>query len=102
MLKSLRSKKPIAIALIGIMTVTTAALAAIKVAPKAITDTVTIHADKDAGDVILSRQDGSVAYSRRCGEFPCQIDISSLEKGEYSVMIKSDGDVEHMVGLYKE
>ncbi len=101
MLKSLRSK-PVAIALIGLMTVTTAALAAIKVAPKPTTDSVTVYSEKPKGDVILSNQDGTIALSRTCAQFPCKIDISALSRGEYDVMIRNGTDIVHMVGLYKE
>tara|TARA_R110000868_G_scaffold79102_1_gene225148 strand:+ start:105384 stop:105767 length:384 start_codon:yes stop_codon:yes gene_type:complete len=101
MLKSLRSK-PVVIALVGVLTVTTAALAAIRVAPKAITDSVTIHADQPKGEVILSYQDGSIAMNKNCGSFPCRIDISRLQKGEYDVMIRNGTDIQNMVSLYKE
>ena len=61
MLRSLRSK-PVAIALIGLMTITTAALAAIKSAPKPTTDSVTIHSEMAKGEVTLSHQeDGTIA-----------------------------------------
>jgi len=101
MLKSLRSK-PVAIALISFMTITTAALAAIKIAPKPTTDSVTIYSDIKKGEVILSRPDGTIAFLRDCVKFPCQIDISSLGQGEYGVMIRNGTDIQHMVGLYKE
>lgn len=101
MLKSLRSK-PVAIALICLITGTTAALAAIKIAPRPITDSVTIYSEKPNGEVILSHQNGTVAFNRNCKKFPCQLDISALSKGEYDVMIRNGTDIEHMVGLYKE
>lgn len=101
MLKSLRSK-PVAIALISFMTITTAALAAIKIAPKPTTDSVTIYSETKKGEVILSRPDGTIALLRDCVKFPCQIDISALGQGEYGVMIRNGTDIQHMVGLYKE
>ncbi|OKH87533.1 hypothetical protein LF95_12175 [Thalassospira sp. TSL5-1] len=81
---------------------TTAALAAIKVAPKAITDTVTIQSDAPHGEVVLTYPDGSMALQKTCGSFPCQINISSLQKGEYGVMIRQGTDIQNMVSLYKE
>ncbi|WP_073955266.1 hypothetical protein [Thalassospira sp. TSL5-1] len=99
--KSFRSK-PVVLALIGLLSVTTAALAAIKVAPKAITDTVTIQSDAPHGEVVLTYPDGSMALQKTCGSFPCQINISSLQKGEYGVMIRQGTDIQNMVSLYKE
>ncbi|MEQ8284096.1 hypothetical protein [Thalassospira sp.] len=99
--KSLLSK-PVVIALISLMTITTAALAAIKVAPRPTTDSVTIHSETKKGEVILSHPDGTIAFLRDCLKFPCQIDISSLGRGEYDVMIRNGTDIQHMVGLYKE
>jgi hypothetical protein len=101
MLKSLRSK-PVVFALIGLMTVTTAALAAIKVAPKATTDSVTIHSEEADGEVVLSHQDGTIALRTTCASFPCKIDISALPSGEYDVMIRNGEDVQNLVALYKE
>jgi len=34
--------------------------------------------------------------------FPCRIDISRLQKGEYDVMIRNGTDIQNMVSLYKE
>ncbi|WP_258548987.1 hypothetical protein [Thalassospira profundimaris] len=99
--KSFRSK-PVVLALIGLLSVTTAALAAIKVAPKAVTDTVTIHADAPRGEVVLTYPDGSMALQKNCSRFPCQLNISSLQKGEYGVMIREGTDIKNMVSLYKE
>ncbi|NIZ00595.1 hypothetical protein [Thalassospira lucentensis] len=101
MMKSLRSK-PVAIVLASILMGTTAALAAIKIAPKPTTDSVTIYSEKPKGEVILSHQDGTIAFNRNCMKFPCQLDISALSTGEYDVMIRNGTDIEHMVGLYKE
>jgi hypothetical protein len=101
MLKSLRSK-PVAIALASIFMGTTAALAAIKIAPKPTTDSVTVYSEIPQGQVILSHQDGTIAFNRNCKRFPCQLDISSLSKGEYDVMIRNGTDIQQMVALYKE
>jgi hypothetical protein len=101
MLRSLRSK-PVAIALIGLMTITTAALAAIKVAPKPTTDSVTIHSEMDRGEVILRYADGSIAIRRDCARFPCKIDISSLARGDYDVSLTNGDESQKMMGLYKE
>ncbi|WP_033070705.1 hypothetical protein [Thalassospira australica] len=101
MLKSMRSK-PIAIALICILTGTTAAVAAIRIAPKPTTDSVTIRSEKATGEVILTYQDGTIALNRDCRTFPCKLDLSALPKGEYDVMIRSGTDIKHMSGLYKE
>ncbi|WP_417835567.1 hypothetical protein [Thalassospira tepidiphila] len=101
MLRSLRSK-PVAIALIGLMTITTAGLAAIKVAPKPTTDSVTIHSEMVRGEVTLLHPDGTVAIRRDCVRFPCKIDISSLERGEYDVTLTNGDESQKMVGLYKE
>ena len=101
MLKSMRSK-PVAIALICILTGTTAAVAAIRIAPKPTTDSVTISSEKPAGEVILTHQDGTIALDRDCHTFPCKLGISSLPKGEYDVMIRNGTDIEHRTGLYKE
>ena len=101
MLKSLRSK-PVALTLIGFMMVTTATLAAIKIAPKPITDSVTVHSEISRGEVILSHRDGTIALLHDCTSFPCTIDISALTHGEYDVMIRNGTDIQHMVGLYKE
>lgn len=99
--KSLRSK-PVAIALICLIALTTATLAAIRIAPKPTTDSVTIYADTPTGQVILTYQDGTVALLRDCAAFPCQVDISALERGEYDVMIRYGTDIRHMMALYKE
>ena len=101
MLRSLRSK-PVAIALIGLMTITTAALAAIKVAPKPTTDSVTIHSEMERGQVTLRHADGSIAIRRDCARFPCNIDISSLERGDYNVTLTNGDESQKMMGLYKE
>ncbi|WP_249742210.1 MULTISPECIES: hypothetical protein [Thalassospira] len=102
MLISLRSK-PVAIALIGLMTITTAALAAIKSAPKPTTDSVTIHSEMAKGEVTLSHQeDGTIAIKRDCVRFPCKIDISSLKRGEYDVTLTNGDESQKMMGLYKE
>ncbi|AUG55224.1 hypothetical protein CSC3H3_18410 [Thalassospira marina] len=81
---------------------TTAALAAIKVAPKAVTDTVTIQSDAPHGEVVLTYPDGSMALRKSCNSFPCQLNISGLQKGEYGVLIRQGTDIQNMVSLYKE
>lgn len=101
MLKSMRSR-PLAIALICILTGTTAAVAAIRIAPKPTTDSVTIHSEKPDGEVVLTYQDGTIALNRNCRTFPCKLDLSALPKGEYNVMIRTGTDIKHMSGLYKE
>ncbi|WP_417827502.1 hypothetical protein [Thalassospira sp.] len=101
MLRSLRSK-PVAIALIGLMTITTAALAAIKAAPKPTTDSVTIHSEMTKGRVTLLRPDGSIALMRDCVRFPCTIDISSLARGDYDVTLVNGDESQKMIGLFKE
>lgn len=101
MKKSLRSK-PVVIALIALLTATTAAMAAIRIAPKATTDTVTVHSALPSGEVILTYPDGSMALRKNCVDFPCRLDISRLQKGKYGVMIRKGTDIQNMVSLDKE
>ncbi|MFH1806678.1 MAG: hypothetical protein ABID63_17495 [Pseudomonadota bacterium] len=100
-MRPFRSKRGI-IAIIALMTVTTAAVAAVKIAPKAVTDTVTIRAEKPHGEVILTYPNGTIALNKDCVSFPCHLDISMLERGEYGVMIRHETDIINMVSLTKE